>query len=98
MGKKKGKFDLTHLVTSEYLKDNETLYFVSNPSLTCVIECQPNGEYKVKTKTGTTTVHAFVQSCLGQEPPDHTSKWVRTAKSKTLYDLWHAEDLLDEAA
>jgi len=34
----------------------------------------------------------FAQACLGMDPPDHASKWLRTAQSKTLYDLWHAEE------
>ena len=34
---------------------------------------------------------------LGQEPPDHASKWVRDAKGTTLYDYWHAEDYAEAA-
>lgn len=92
---KKNKFDLTHLVHQEYLKDGETLYFVSDPSKTCVIQKQPNHEFKVIPKgdgAKPMTIHAFAQQCLGTEPPDHASKWLRNAGGKTLYELWHAED------
>ena len=43
------------------------------------------------------TVHAFAQKCLGQEPPDHASKWLRTDTGRILFDLWHAEQY-EEAA
>ncbi len=100
MSKKKNKFDLTHLVHAGYLKDGETLCFVSDPSKTCIVTKQPNNEYKVvtgpKDKPVTTTVHAFAQQCLGTEPPDHAAKWLRTqdspkGKGKTLYEIWHAD-------
>jgi hypothetical protein len=96
MGKKSKKFDLTDLVHQGYLKDGEKLFFVSDPSKACVVTKQPNGEYKVvvgeKAKAATMTVHAFAQLCLGMDPPDHASKWFRTASNKTLYELWHAEE------
>lgn len=93
MSKKKGKFDLTALVHQGYLKDGESLFFVSDPSKSCKITKQPNGEYKVTVGPKTTmTVHAFAQQCLGTEPPDHASKWLKTQKGSTLYELWHAED------
>lgn len=92
MSKKKKKFDLTHLVHAGYLKDGQTLYFVSDPSKTCTVTKHPSGEYKVKEGTQLVTVHAFAQTCLGTEPPDHAAKWFRTAENKTLYDLWHAEE------
>ena len=95
MSKKKNKFDLTHLVHANHIKDGEKLFFVSDPSKTCQVAKQPNGEYKVKVGAETTTIHAFAQKCLGQEPPDHASKWFRTAGGKTLFDIWHAEQ--DEA-
>jgi NADPH-dependent 7-cyano-7-deazaguanine reductase QueF len=89
---KKNKFDLTHIVRGEYLKEGQTLYFVSDPSKTCKVAKQPNGEYKVTVGKETMTVHAFAQKCLATEPPDHASKWIRTDAGKTLYELWHAED------
>jgi hypothetical protein len=92
MSRKKGKFDLTHLVHGGYIKDGETLSFVSDPSKTCKVTKQPNGEFKVVSGKETITVHAFAQRCLGTEPPDHASKWIKTTGGKTLYDLWHAED------
>jgi len=95
--KKKNKFDLTYLVHQGCLNDGQVLYFVSDPSKTCVITKQPNGEYKVKNKTETTTIHGFAQTCLGQEPPDHASKWLRTDGGKTLYEIWHAEDYAEAA-
>ena len=97
MSKKKNKFDLTYLVTSGYLKDGQTLYFVSDPAKTCKVQKQPNGEYKVIDGKETLTVHAFAQRCLGQDPPDHASKWLRTDKNQSLYDLWHAEDYAEAA-
>ena len=100
---KKKKFDLTHLVHDGSLKEGETLFFVSDPQKTCVVTKQPNGEFKVVVdpkgaKPLTTTVHAFAQSCLGTEPPDHASKWFRTQGGKTLYELWHADEEYADAA
>jgi hypothetical protein len=92
MSKKKNKFDLTYLVTHGYLKEGQSLFFVSDPAKSCKVARQPNGEYKVTVKAETMTVHAFSQQCLGQDPPDHASKWLRTEAGKTLYELWHAED------
>ncbi len=97
MSKKKGKFDLTAIVHSGYLKDGETLYFVSDPSKTCLVTKQPNHEFKVTVGKETMTVHAFAQRCLGQEPPDHAARWFRNKDGKTLYDLWHADDYADAA-
>ncbi|MBU6375949.1 MAG: hypothetical protein KGQ59_08145 [Bdellovibrionales bacterium] len=94
---KKNKFDLTALVHRDDIKNGETLYFVSDPSKTCVVSKQPNGEYKVVVKGETLTIHAFAQRCLGMDPPDHASKWFRTSGGKTLYDLWHADDYVEAA-
>ena len=94
MSKKKNKFDLTHLVHQGSIKDGETLYFVSDPSKTCQVTKLLNGEFKVTVpgEKAPTTIHAFAQACLGTEPPEHASRWVRTATNKTLYEVWHAED------
>ncbi len=93
MSKKKGKFDLTGLVHDGFLKDGEKIFFVSNPDLFATVQKQPNNEYKILTKDGTTTVHAFATKCLGTEPPDHASRWFQNAKKETLYQLWQsAED------
>ena len=92
MSKKKNKFDLTHLVHEGYLKDGQQLFFVSDPKKSCKVAKQPNGEYKVIVGKETLTVHAFAQQCLGQDPPDHASKWFRREDGKTLYELWHAEE------
>ncbi|MGZ3688071.1 MAG: hypothetical protein ACXWP5_11285 [Bdellovibrionota bacterium] len=94
---KKNKFDLTHLVQQGTLKDGQTLFFVSDPKKTCKVAKQPNGEYKVTVGKETITVHAFAQRCLGQDPPDHAAKWVRTETNKTLFDLWHQDDMADAA-
>jgi hypothetical protein len=94
---KKKKFDLTKLVHEGSLKDGQMLYFVSDPKKMCKIMKQPNGEFKVLDGKETTTVHAFAQKCLGQEPPDHAAKWLRTEMNKTLYDLWHADDMAEAA-
>jgi hypothetical protein len=44
------------------------------------------------------TIHAFVQKCLGQEAPDHASKWLRATNNHTLYEIWHQEEDYQEAA
>jgi hypothetical protein len=98
MSKKKNKFDLTSLVHNGDLKDGQMLHYVSDPAKTCKIVKQPNGEYKVLTAGEVITVHAFAQKCLGQDPPDHASKWIRTEAGKTLYDLWHQDDYIAGAA
>ena len=91
MSKKKGKFDLTKLVHDGYIKDGEVFSFVSDPSKQFTVQKQPNNEYKIKTTEGTTTVHAFAQACLGQEPPNHASYWFKNAKGETLYQIWQAD-------
>ena len=97
MSKKKNKFDLGHLVHDGYIKEGESLFFVSDPSKTCKVAKQPSGEYKVQVDKDTFTVHTFAAKCLGQEPPDHGAKWLRTAGGKSLFDLWHADDMADAA-
>jgi hypothetical protein len=97
MSKKKNKFDLTLLVHQGDLNDGQTLFFVSDPKKTCKVARQPNGEYKLLVGNETMTVHAYAQKCLGQEPPDHATRWFRTEKGKTLYEIWHANDLADAA-
>lgn len=96
MSKKKNKFDLTHLVHDGIVKEGETLYFVSDPKYTCVVKKLPNHECKVEYKGEVITVHAVSQKFLGTEPPDHASRWLRTANGKTLYELW--QNSLEEAA
>lgn len=97
---KKNKFDLKALVTQGTIKRGETLYFVSDPKKTCVVEQHPGGDYKVRVagEKELMTVHTFAQKCLGMDPPDHAAKWLRTTSGTTLYDLWHAEDDLAQAA
>lgn len=97
MTKKKNKFDLTHFVHDGNLKEGQTLFFVSDPNKKCRISKQPNGEFKVQMGNETLTIHAFAQRCLGEDPPDHATKWIRTESGKTLYDLWHEQDLADAA-
>ncbi len=93
MGKKKNKFDLTSLVSQGYLRDGEEVCFVSDPDQKATVIRILNGEYKLKNADGKlVTVHAFAQDCLGQEPPEHASRWLKTAQGKTLYELWHADD------
>lgn len=95
---KKNKFDLSQLVHGGAIKEGETLAFVSDPTKTCVVTKQPNGEYKVVSGDKTMTVHAFAQECLGTEPPNHASQWVRATSGKTLYEIWHADDAEDKYA
>ena len=95
---KKNKFDLTRLVHDGFVKDGQWLFFVSDPSKKAAVTKQPNGEYKLKNVKGETlTVHAFSQFCLGQEPPDHAAKWLRTENGKTLYEIWHQNDGMQAA-
>lgn len=106
MGKKKHKFDLTGLVHHGWIQDGQSLCFVSDPSKKCRVSKQPNGEYKlsiqIKDKEEVKTVHAFAQECLGQEPPDHASKWLRCCdgkhNGKTLYELWQMDEESAQAA
>jgi hypothetical protein len=97
VSKKKNKFDLTHLVHDGVIKNGETLFFVSDPGKICVVTMQPNHEYKVMVGKEVTTLHAYAQQLLGQEPPDHAAKWFRTAKNKTLFEIWHENDMADAA-
>ena len=97
MSKKKNKFDLTHLVHDGVVKDGQTLFFVSDPAKKCTVVRQISGEYKVSAGKETMTIHAFAQKCLGQDPPDHATKWIRTEANKTLFDLWHQDDMADAA-
>ena len=100
MSKKKHKFDLTNIVHKGYLKEGESLYYVSDPTKSCTVVKIPNGEYKVKkpNTANPVTIFAYAQECLGMEPPDHASRWFRTAQGKTLYELWQAEEGFQEAA
>jgi hypothetical protein len=95
---RKKKFDLTHLVHNGSLANGQELFYVSDPTKTCIVAKQPNGEFKVTVKTETMTIFSFVQKCLNQEPPDHASRWLRTTEGKTLYELWHADEDLSDAA
>lgn len=90
MSKKKNKFDLTNLVRDGAVKEGETLYFISNPSLSCTVKKMPDHEYKLEYKKEIFTVHAMSQKFLGTEPPDHACRWLRNANGKTLYELWQA--------
>jgi len=90
---RKNKFDLADLVHKEYVKEGEFLFFVSDPSKKCQIIKMPNGDFKVTGFDGKpTTVHAFAQACLGMDPPEHASRWLRTDKGKTMYEIWHMDD------
>ncbi len=89
---RKKKFDLSSLVHHGAVRDGETLSFVSDPKKTAIVTKQPNGDFKVLVGETTMTVHAFAQQCLGQEPPDHAAKWLKSPSGKTLFELWHAED------
>jgi hypothetical protein len=97
MSKKRHKFDLTHLIHTGTLKNGQLLIYVSDPRKFCRVAKQPNGEFKVLVGKETMTVHAFAQHCLGQDPPDHATKWFRTETGQTLYELWQSE-YAEEAA
>ena len=98
MSKKKGKFDLTKLVREGILNEGQKFYFVSDPSKLFVVCKQPNGEYKIQTEEGVTTVHAFAQQCLGTEPPNHATHWFKNDSGKTLFELWDQYETMREAA
>ena len=85
---KKNKFDLTSLVKTGFVSEGETLFFVSNPDCSCIIEKSTSNDFKVKHGTQIYSVHAICEEWLGSEPPGHASKWIRNADGKTLYDLW----------
>jgi hypothetical protein len=97
MSKKKNKFDLTHLVRDGFVKEGESLFFVSDPAHSCVIKKMPDHEFKVECKGEVLTVHAVAQKFLGTEPPDHASRWLRNGEGKTLYELWQ-NSLMEDAA
>ena len=97
MSKKKNKFDLTHLVKDGFVKEGETLFFVSDPKFSCVVKKMPDHEFKVTFKGEVLTIHAAAQKFLGTEPPDHASRWLRNNDGKTLYELWQYT-LMEEAA
>lgn len=94
---KKHKFDLSNLVRDGAVKDGDTLFFVSDPKNTCVVKKMPNHEYKVEYKKEIMTIHAVAVKFLGQEPPDHACRWLRTNNGKTLYELWQ-NTMMEEAA
>ena len=98
MSKKKGKFDLTRLVHDGFVKDGETFFFVSNPSMNCKVVKQPTGESTVSTADGITTVHAVAVKCLGTEPPEHASRWFRNEKGHTFYEIWQSSEEQDQYA
>jgi hypothetical protein len=85
---KKHKFNLADLVLSGFIKTGDTLFFVSNPKINCVVFKTENDEYKVKVGLKEESIYSFVQTCLGQDPPDYSCKWVKTTQNITLYDLW----------
>jgi hypothetical protein len=97
MSKKKNKFDIANLVHDGSIKEGQMLFFVSDPTKSCKVVKTPTGEYKVLAAGEIQTVHAFAVKCLGQEPPDHASKWFRAENGKTLYDFWHADDYVAAA-
>ncbi len=97
MSKKKNKFDLTHLVHDGVVKEGETLFFISDPKMCCVVKKMPNHEYKVEFKKEILTIHAVAVKFLGTEPPDHACRWLRNTSGKTLYELWQ-DTMIEEAA
>lgn len=98
MSKKKNKFDLTSLVHEGVVKEGETLYFLSDPKMSCVVKKMPSHEFKLEHAKEIFTVHAITQKFLGQEPPDHACRWLRNNNGKTLYELWQNTLAQEEAA
>ncbi len=97
---KKNKFDLKALVNKGYVKNGDVLVLISDETKSCVIVHHPGGEYKVQKPSdlkSMMTVSQFVQECLGMEPTDHYSKWLKAPNGKTLFDLWHADDQSEAA-
>lgn len=93
---KKNKFDLTALVHHGVFKEGEKVVFVSDAAKSAVIAKQPNGEFKLIAAGKTYTVHGLAQEWLGQEPPQHASKWFKKENGKTFYDYWQ-EDIAEAA-
>jgi len=85
---RKNKFNLAQLLQDGLVKESQKIIFVSDPTKFCTVKKMPNGDCKLETKKGETTVHHFAQECLGQDPPDHAAKWLRTENGVTLYELW----------
>mgnify|MGYP001612687913 CR=1 FL=1 len=56
MSKKKNKFDLTNLVHDGLVKEGDTLFFVSDPKLTCVVKKVHGHECKVEYKGEVITI------------------------------------------
>lgn len=95
---KKNKFDLTHLVKDGLIKEGEKIYYVSDSKMFGVIKKHPGGEYKVEYNKEFYTVHTFAQKCLQMDPPDHATKWFKTEKGQTLWDLWQVDNDIRLAA
>jgi hypothetical protein len=89
---KKNKFNLTNLVHQGLVKEGEKLVFVSDNSKIATIYKTVHHEYKLLVDKAELTVFQFVQACLGQEAPDHASKWLKTENGATLYELWQKND------
>jgi hypothetical protein len=95
---KKHKFDLSHIVHSNLLKEGEKVYFISDPKYYCPIVKHPGGEYKVDFNKEMMTLHMAAQKCLGMDPPDHASKWFKNEAGKTLFELWQLDNEIRDAA
>ena len=92
---KKGKFDLSDLVSAGVIKEGEQLFFVSDPSQIAAVTRVGNSDFKVMFSGETVSVHAAAQRCLGQEPPNHPAQWFKNSSGKTLFELWKAQDAQD---
>ena len=92
---KKGKFDLSDLVSAGVIKEGEQLFFVSDPSQIASVTRVGNSEFKVVFSGETVSVHTAAQKCLGQEPPNHAAQWFRTAAGKTLFQIWKDQEVAD---
>ena len=93
---KKGKFDLGEMVAERRLWAGQEVFFVANPKLSAKViyteDYSHKGSWLLQREDRRMSVHQFACICLGMDPPDHATKWLRTESGTTLYDLWHAEE------
>jgi len=87
------EFSLTNLVHEGHLQQGQTLYFVSGMGQKrCTIEEQGKDYQLIDGAGMAVSAQAFVTECMGTDPVDHPTKWIRTEDGKLLFDLWHEYD------
>jgi hypothetical protein len=90
MSNPKYKLDFNTLVVDGYIQEYETLYFTSKQQIYFQVVKLANNSYGLRVEgydDGELSLLDFVTKCLGQDPPDHSSKWIVNNRGKTLYEL-----------